>query len=112
MSGKADIARKNRRRGKQFQWKAAKLLGGKNVGGLGGEDVEHIDYSIEAKSRASFVGKNWMEQAEKNCPEGKIPLVLIHIRKDRHEDDLVMMRLKSFQKLKLEDKKRGNCDHS
>jgi len=96
---KAETARKNRRRGKAFQYKSAKLLGAKNVGGLGGEDGEMENFSVEAKSRKAFVGRKWMEQAVRNCPEGKIPIVHVHVRGDQYVNDVVMIRLVDFKKL-------------
>lgn len=46
---------------------------------MGGHDVESGPFAVEVKSRSAFAGSGFMEQAVKNCPDGKIPLVVVHI---------------------------------
>ena len=87
----------NRQRGKRTERKTAELLGGQRVGILGGEDVQHDKYSIECKDLGRCAVVKYVEQAERNCPEGKTPLTVIHIRGKLRENDLVIMRMKDFQ---------------
>lgn len=96
---KGEIARQNRQRGKRDEKETAKAFEGKRIGVLGKEDVEHPLFSIESKSRKSFVAKKWMEQAENNCPEGKIALVKCHVLNQKREKDLVIVKLKDFLKI-------------
>lgn len=60
---KREIALANKRRGKAYQTKLAKMVGGRNIGTLGGEDVEHCEYSFEAKTRqqGSILEKKMLE---------------------------------------------------
>jgi hypothetical protein len=57
MTTKRKIALGNKRRGKAYQKKIESMVGGRNIGTLGGEDVEHETFSIEAKTRKAFVGE-------------------------------------------------------
>lgn len=70
----------------------------KRIGVLGAEDLMHPVYSIEAKSCKEFVGSKWMEQAFRNKPAGRIPIVIIHVRGTRHTNDLVLIRLSDWLK--------------
>ena len=103
MTDKRMVAIRNRRRGKAFQSKLAKMVGGRNIGTLGGEDVEHKTFSIEAKAFASYRGETIMKQAENNCPKGKIPISIVHINGQRHERDIVHIRFNHFFELIKED---------
>jgi hypothetical protein len=87
----------NRNRGKAAERAVALALDGKRVGTLSGEDV-HFDgpFSAEVKSRGAFVACDWMEQAVRNAPPGKTPLVVVHVRGKRHEKDLVILRLSDW----------------
>jgi hypothetical protein len=49
------------------------------------------------KDRKAFVGAGFMAQAIRNCPQGKTPLVIVHVTGARHNGDLVMMRLRDWQ---------------
>jgi len=84
----------NRDRGKAAERAVALALGGMRIGTLSGEDV-HFDgpFSAEVKSRAGFVAAEWMDQAVRNAPPGKTPLVVVHVRGKRHDKDLVIIRL-------------------
>ena len=93
---KADMARKNRQRGKRNEKVLANLMGAERVGIFGGEDGRDEMFSIEMKSRKMFVGQKWMDQAVTNCPEGKIPLVALHVMGQRRMSDLVMVRLSDW----------------
>lgn len=88
---------KNRDRGKRTERATAERFGGKRIGVMGGEDVEHEIFSIECKDLARFAGVKYLEQAERNCPNGKTPLALVHIRHKRRDEDIVMMRLRDFE---------------
>ncbi len=83
----------NRRRGKHTERQIAKRLGGTRRGILGGHDIDAGPWAVEVKDRVSFVGSTFMAQAERNCPPGKTPLVVVHQTGRRHADDLVMLRL-------------------
>ena len=93
------IAAQNKRRGKAYQSRLAKRLGGENIGTLGGEDIRHPYLSVEAKTRKVFVGEKYMSQAKANCPTGKIPIVVIHVVGREYKDDLVLIRLADFEDL-------------
>ena len=84
----------NRDRGKAAERAVAKALGGLRIGTLSREDI-HFDgpFSAEVKSRAAFVAADWMDQAVRNAPAGKTPLVVVHVRGKRHDKDLVIVRL-------------------
>ncbi len=83
---------KNRNRGKKTEAAIAKRLGI-----LGNDDVQAGAFSIEVKDRVKFVGTGFMEQAVRNCPKDKTPLVVVHVTGARHDGDLVMMRLSDWQ---------------
>jgi hypothetical protein len=91
------VSWKNRQRGKRAEKAIAERLGGKRVGVLGDEDVQHPLFSIEVKSRQRFAGEAFMQQAIRNCQGGKIPIVVVHISGRYHGNNLVMMRLKDFE---------------
>lgn len=88
----------NRRRGKDAERALAKRLKGRRTGVLGGEDISHPLLSIEVKSRSWFAGDKFMAQAKRNS-NGKIPVVIVHIKNRSHDHDLVMMELRDFEDL-------------
>jgi hypothetical protein len=94
--------RRNRLRGKAAERKVAAMLGGRRMGLFGKEDVEVDHFSVEVKSRVSFVAKSWIKQAETNNPdpEGKIPIVVVHTKNCDHSGDLVIMRIADFLEFK------------
>lgn len=67
------------------------------MGTMGGEDV-HVDtpFSIECKARKAFVACDWMRQATDNA-KGKTPIVVVHVHGSRHDEDLVIIRMKDYQ---------------
>lgn len=87
----------NRTRGKCTERALAKITGGKRIGIMGGEDIQHDTYSIEVKNRVKSTAHKFMEQSVRNCPQGKTPLVIIHKHKDKHGDDLVCQKLRDFE---------------
>jgi hypothetical protein len=90
---------KNRQRGKRTEKIVAKRLGGKRVGILGKEDVSHPIFSIECKSVSRFVGEKWFMQAIRNCEQGKIPAVVVHLVGQHYKNDYVIIRMKDFEDL-------------
>lgn len=173
------IYTQNKRRGRAFQAKLAKMAGGVNIGTLGGEDVMHMEFSYEAKTYkkncksnkyqdwvgerilseydqgfakadlvivilassnysslvvlrwawweklvngdlskddidgsirhkylSKFRGNSYMRQAENNCPDAKVPVVVVHTTGRRHPQDVVLIRGIYWQSLleKLFDK--------
>ena len=88
----------NRKRGKRNEHALAKRLNCKRIGIMGGEDLQHDIYSIEVKSFVRYAGVKIMEQAERNAPAGKIPLAIVHIKGQRRDNDLVIMRLSEWEK--------------
>jgi hypothetical protein len=86
---------RNKRQGRKVQSVLAKLTGGKSVGTIEGQDISYKDkpWSVEAKHRKSFIGCTFMEQAEKNAPPGKTPVVMVHTKGKRYDQSLVIIRL-------------------
>lgn len=99
MTGSRKQVLANKRAGRAFQAKAAKMLNAKNVGTIENQDLSHPLFSFEAKKRKSFLGIAFMNQATKNCPEGKIPLVIVHQTEERHENDLILIRFSDWEKM-------------
>lgn len=92
------MSQKNRNRGKRAERATAKLLNGRRLGVLGKHDVESEKYGVEVKSREKipkWFTKFW-DQTEANCPEDKIPLLVIHKLNQRHDDDWVVLKMKDF----------------
>lgn len=87
----------NRKRGKRTEAALATRTGSKRVGIFGDHDLEHELWSIEVKNRQKCVVTSWMHQSIRNCHLFKTPLVILHIHGDRHDNDLVMMRLKDWE---------------
>ncbi|MBW8001689.1 MAG: hypothetical protein FVQ80_06665 [Planctomycetes bacterium] len=90
------VVKRNRKRGRRNEKVTAEAMGFDLKGLYGGEDAKSESFSAEYKDRKKFVGFGWMEQAIRNCPSGKIPLVVIHITHQRRSKDLVMMRLSDW----------------
>ena len=102
---KSSQSKINRNRGKRHEASVAERLGGKRIGVLIGEDVFHLVYSIECKSRKKIVTEGWFEQCETNNKDGKIPLLITHIKGKSYDKDLVCMRMTDWEQLnkKIED---------
>lgn len=66
--------------------------------GLRSPDVETNAYSVEVKCRKRLPDwlVNAMIQAQRNAAPGKLPLVVLHQSSQRHERDLVVLRLGDF----------------
>ena len=54
--------------------------------------IYQISDSTRNCEKESFVGNRYMNQAEKNCPDSKLPVVVVHTVGDRHERDIVLVR--------------------
>lgn len=67
------------------------------MGTIEGQDIEHSVFSVETKHRKKFVGNTFMNQAVKNCPAGKVPLVIVHELRQLFDNSLVMIRLKDWE---------------
>jgi len=90
-------------------WKAveraiASRLGGRRVpvtGRGGAPDVEHALLAVEVKHRKELPRwlKHAMAQAEAAARDGKVPVVVLHERGQRHADDLVVLRLGDLEEL-------------
>lgn len=93
------IPNRNRQRGKATEKRIAKDLGGQRLGLFGGVDVvcQDAPWGIEIKSRKSCVVTGWMEQAVRNCPNGKTPLLVVHIAGKRYSGDFVVMRMSDWR---------------
>lgn len=91
------------RRGKALEDYVAKRLGGVRVGltGKATSDVVAGQVSVECKERKELPG--WLvdavAQAEHNAGAGMIPVVVLHRLGDRHDRDLVVLRLGDFGSL-------------
>jgi hypothetical protein len=92
---------------KRHERETARLLGGQRhrVTGLergAAPDVEHDQLSIECKHRESVPKwiKNAMDQAEASIKsKDQVPIVVIHEKNQRRENDLVVMKMKHFQEI-------------
>jgi len=88
-------------------WKAcertiARRFGGRRTSnsalGLRTPDVETGAFSVEIKTRSRFPA--WLtkaiDQAVRNASAGKCPLVVLHQKGRRHDNDIVLCRLADF----------------
>jgi hypothetical protein len=87
-------------------WKAAELSW-RSIGGTRAHfeqfDVSHPLFAIESKLRDikgyPTTVRKWMEQAVSATPEGKIPLLAIHLKGETRGNDLVVIRRSDFEDL-------------
>lgn len=67
------------------------------------EDCSHPLFSIECKHRSlqnyPKSLRDWFEQSRTNAPEGKIPLLAIHLAGEIRGNDLVVIRRSDFEDL-------------
>ena len=96
---KRQVALANRRRGRKNEKICADLMGHELKGLYGGQDGFDKVFSAEYKDRKKFVGQGFMDQALKNCPDGKIPMVVVHVTNQRRMNDLVMLRRSDWEDL-------------
>ena len=59
-----------------------------NLSVLNNVNDETIVIEVEVKK---FIGRKYMKQAEANCPDGKIPVVVVHTMGERHHKDVVVI---------------------
>ena len=90
------------------QWKnveraIARRLGGERMSnhalGLQMPDVETTAYSVEVKHRKALPAwlESAMRQAEANATPGKLAIVVLHESGRRHENNLVVVRMRDFE---------------
>jgi hypothetical protein len=91
------MSKLNRNRGKRAERAVVQRLGGKRMGVLGGEDVQHPFYSIEVKSREKHAIFKVLKQCEDNNKDNKIPLIVIHEHNKPHDRDLVCLKMEEFE---------------
>jgi len=102
------------RRGKEHERAIAKRLGGERTGnrGVAAADVVNGRFAIECKSRKAL--PSWlvkaMLQAENGATDGRVPVTIVHETGIRHEDDLVVMRLKDFETMAVNQMPRLSLD--
>ena len=65
------------------------------------EDKELLLH-IEAKNQKTWNLKDWLRQANEDCPEGRVPLVVFH--EHNSSKDYVCLSLENFFRLVEEDK--------
>ena len=52
----------------------------------------YIQRMTNIKPVVKFIGNTYMNQAEKNCPDGKLPVVSVHTTGRRYEQDIIIIR--------------------
>lgn len=81
----------------------ANRLGGRRVGvrGIAAPDVMTSWASVEVKVRKHLPAwlKSAVQQAEANALPDTLPLVVLHELSQQHNEDLVIMRLRDFERL-------------
>jgi hypothetical protein len=91
---------------KYAERRIAALLGGRRVPVSGrsrgdAPDVEHDLLAVEVKSRNTFPA--WLEdalkQAEASARDGQLPVAILHGRRRRYGDALVVLRVSELAKL-------------
>lgn len=80
----------------------AKRLGGKRAGPTGreGPDVLVSLFAVECKERQRPLPKaltNALDQSASAARPGQLPLVVWHVVNQRHDQDVVMLRLRDFE---------------
>ncbi len=87
---------------KKAERAVARVLGGERTSrrGLGEAvaDVETKAFSVEVKTRRQLPA--WLmdavRQAVRNTSDGKLTLLVLHVVGQRHDNDLVVLRLQDF----------------
>jgi len=86
---------------KQCERAIAKRLQGQRTGATGrtGPDVLTPWACVEVKTRQAL--PRWLTdalaQARSNCWGDRLPLVVLHVTGERHDNDLVVLRLRDFE---------------
>lgn len=77
----------------------ARRLGGTRTGHLGGQDVDAGWLSAEVKHRKQLPA--WLvdaiSQARRHAAAEQLPVVILHQHGSRHDENLVVLRMKDFQ---------------
>jgi hypothetical protein len=85
---------------KEHEKATAVALGGRRVGltGLATADVVSDHLSVECKERAELPKwlRSAMTQAVKACRGQQVPLVVLHEKGRRHDNDYVVMRRRDY----------------
>lgn len=82
------------------------------INGRGKEaDVKHPDYPTECKERGTI--PSWilkaLEQADQAIRnENETPIVQVHVKNKPHEEDIILMRLKTFERF-IKPSSRRSC---
>ena len=88
---------------KKFERRIAAALGGRRVrcGEKELEDIEHPYLSVEAKllKQVPVCMSAPLEQAIKNAPAGKIPIVCMKQKKRPDSNALVFIRFRDFKRI-------------
>lgn len=86
---------------KKFERRIALQLGGRRIGVLGGEDVEHKILSGECKLLKKLPA--WLLdvylQSYRNCPEGKIPFCCVKQKGKNDKNAFVILRFGDFKEI-------------
>jgi hypothetical protein len=90
---------KGRRRGYAAESAIAKYLDAERIAGSGKRDVDGGWLSVECKERSTVCGwlVNMVAQAVRLAKAGQLPVGVIHFLGQRHDDDLVVLRLADFR---------------
>lgn len=90
---------KGRRRGYQAEAAVAKYLGAERIAGSGKRDLDGGWLCCEVKERQTPT--RWLlalvAQAVRLAKPGQLPIGVLHFLGQRHDDDLVVMRLADFR---------------
>lgn len=65
----------------------------------GGIPKDKFNANYYNVARSKFIGNSYMDQAEKNCPDSKLPVVVVHTTGRRHDQDIVLVRELYFKSL-------------
>ncbi len=85
---------------KSTERRIARLLHGERTGNTGAatEDVAHAWLSVEVKHRRMLPAwlHDALQQAQRNAPAGRLPVVVLHQHGERSTNDVVCVRLANW----------------
>ncbi len=99
-----------KQRGYRAERDVKRYLGGdaERIAGVGRRDIDGGWYSVEVKSREHLPA--WLtgavEQSERLSRPDQLAIVVLHETGERHDNDIVMMRLSEFRDRFVEE---GTC---
>jgi len=95
------INKRNKGRSYSTEKAAENLFCSERVGTMGHEDNYNRIFSIETKTSQDPPKsiQSWMDQAIKNCGEGKVPLVYLHKLSQTRDKDWVVMQVGDFRRV-------------